>query len=154
MNNNLNIKSINLHDIFTPNYITNKHVRIMTNLFHILVLFVIKLSNDKILSTLSISYVVSDLYYHNIYYNSEQIKIVGKIHYSINSIFVIYLFFFVFKKCIKNKSIIPFFILILYFYIEYRNRKKNHNKVDTFEPFIHIYIWLSLIFIIIKYKNN
>ena len=157
--NNYNSIKDNIFQIGRPSYISDKSLRDLANLTHLLFLLIIPYNNDKILFYISIVYIINDFLWHNIK-NSKNIISLKIVH----TLSVVSLFIYVILKSIiaynntKNINIIlPLIVFILIENYKGGSKDKLYSKIYKnhmiYEPFIHTFLWIGLYFIITKFPE-
>ena len=146
-----------------PAYISNKKYLLLSNISHLLVIFVLLTSKDNILNAISILYIISDLYWHN-KPESNKIKLLSFIH----SFLMLLIFFYVFIKIVigynKSTNLKIFVPFIVYCLIEHfkgytseihngLNHKQTYSIIMKYEPLIHTIAWLGIAFLNINYPE-
>ena len=141
-----------------PSYIHNPFYLLLTNVSHLLVIFVLLTSKDVFLSIISLLYISTDIPWHSIK-NSKKINYLKIFH----RLFIIFFIFYVFiKLCFgfyKKKNIFIFIPIIIYFLLEHfkgrtiTDKKQQYKIFEFYEPFVHSYIWLGLTFLNLYYPE-
>ena len=147
-------------NIHNPSYCKSKHLQYLIVLTHFLIIFVILKSKDCLFKWIGFLYVILDCIWHT---TPDSYKII--LFKCLHDFFVIFFSIITFYKSIitfiKTNYNHPIIIILLFGYIifEYYKCSWHNDKKIIYkcyckiEPILHMYIWLSIIYLLNTFKE-